>query len=199
MLYTPDQRHGQFELEYEVRLVAGREEMLRFPVAFASRAAASTNVLVTPTGDLANLPLRKIEVSTVRPDVAHEFRIDARSLEQEATHSTYELAVLDRASTDLSGLRFSWSVASQHGDAIAIGEQQGRASVTLELPFDPRDHHPDPNAPPPGSSPFAVHVPATVYTVRVEISRDGRFVDRVERQVGVSGPYVVRIDQFGRD
>jgi hypothetical protein len=199
LVVTPSHRFGQFELEYEVRLVAGREEMLRFPVGFAYHAVDSVHVLVPPSGGLSKLPPRKIEVSTVRPDVAHEFRIDARTVEAEPTHSTYELAVLDRATTDLSGLRFTWDVVSQHGEVVVIGEQQGRPTVTLELPFDQRDHHPDPGAPPPGSSPFAVHVPMTVYTVQVEVTRDGRFVDRVERQVGVSGPYVIRIDQFGRD
>lgn len=199
MLFTPDHRYGQFELAYQVRLVAPREEMLRFQVAFSDRADARVNVLVAPTGGLADLPPRKIEVSTVRPDVAHAFRIDAHALESEPTHSTFELAVLDRATIDLSGLQFSWRVVSQHGDAVEIGEQQGRATVRLELPFDQRDHHPDPSAPAPGSSPFAVHVPATVYTIYVEVTRGGRHVDRVERQVGVSGPYVMRIDQFGQD
>jgi hypothetical protein len=199
MAYTPSHRYGQFELEYEVRLVAGREELLRFPVGFAYHAVDSANVLVAPTGGLANLPPRKIEVSTVRPDVAHEFRIEVLGAEHEPTHSSYGLVAMDRATTDLSGLRFTWTVVSQHGDAVAIGEQQGRSEVTLALPFDPRDHDPDPSAPPPGSSPFAVHVPVTSYTVTVEVTRGGRFVDRVERQVGVSGPYVMRIDQFGQE
>ena len=199
MLFTPDHRYGQFELEYQVRLVAPREEMLRFPVNFAYLADASVNVLVAPTGRLVDLPPRKIEVSTVRPDVAHEFRIDARAVENEPTHSTFELAVLDRATIDLSGLRFTWTVVSEHGDAVEIGEQQGRATVTLELPFDHRDHDPDSSTPPPGSSPFAVHVPATLYTIQVEVTRGGRHVDRVEREVGVSGPYVIRIEQSGQD
>ncbi len=197
MMFAPRHEYGQFELEYEVRLLDRGQELLSFPVGFSYHAGDSVNVEVVPTRGFAGLPPRKVEVSNVRPDVEHEFGVAVRDVEHTPTHSTFVFAAEDLATLDLSGFTFTWTIVSERGQAVAIGAQ-GSAVVTVDLPFDPADH-PDGSGAPARSSPFDVDSPVTSYTVRVEVTRNGERVDAVETTVGVPGPYVIRIDQRGRE
>jgi len=198
MLFVPNHMYGQFELEYRVFLKDGGQELLSFPVGFSYHAVDSVNVEVVPSSGFAGLPARKIEVSSVRPDVEHEFGVAVRDVEHAPTHSTFVLAAEDRATLDLSPFTFTWTIVSEHGQAVTVGAQQGSAVVTVELPFASADH-PDGSGAPARSSPFDVDSPVTTYTVRVEVQQGGERIDVVETTVGVPGPYVIRIDQQGRD
>ena len=197
MVFAPQGRYGQFELEYEVMLLDRGEEVMRFPVGFAYRAVDSVNVEFVPTRGYSDLPPRKIEVSTVRPDVEHDFDIAVREVDHRRTHSAFVFAVEDRSSLDLSGFTLTWTIVSERGERVALDEQQGAAVVTVALPFDPADA-PDGAEGREARSPFDVLSPGTNYTVSVEVSEDGQRVDVVDATVNVPGPYTIRIDQPGR-